>query len=420
MCKVWRYLMLILALTGAFLILSGVVAIPSRPVIAQSVYIDSPKTSSDGAMHGVTLQRSRVYNSRGLSEPTSLLWQTERLFVLKQGATFSGQMGTISYFGWLPTDYGVSHPFIVDNTIYFTLSVGDSYLYALDINTGKDRKRFRLKDVSLSPPAIAGQVVYLGRSDGGFLALDRTTGEIKWQIERKEYQFDVTAPLIADGVLYFGGAQRIHQSGVRPDGTVHALDAGTRREQWTVRIKGVPTSAAIAGELICFGDMDRQLFALDRKTGQEKWRFKAGSNVGSPAVMGDSVYFRDESGNLYRINLASGQLQWKATAIKAQTQLALDNGIVYFGGKDNSVYAVGVDNGAEKWRFKTNGACSSPVLANGVVYFVCADKMIYAVNASTGQEKWHYKSKNAISMSPLIGDGVMYFLDESGYMYAMH
>jgi outer membrane protein assembly factor BamB len=149
-------------------------------------------------------------------------------------------MGTISYFGWLPTDYGVSHPILTEGVIYFTLSVGDGYLYALDANTGKDKKRFRVKNVALSPPAIAGELVYLGTSDGSVFAIDRNTGEAKWQITRKDYHFDVTAPMVADGLLYFGGAKQVYSNNTRPDGSLHAVDIQTVQERWTFKIKGVP------------------------------------------------------------------------------------------------------------------------------------------------------------------------------------
>lgn len=389
-------------------------------VKAQSLLVDTASKSSDGTMQGVNLQRTRVYNSKGLTAPKSQSWQTEKLFTLKESISFSGQMGSLSYFGWLPTGFGTSHPILIEGAIYFTLSVENGYLFTLDAATGKEKKTIRIKNVALSPPAIAGELIYLGGSDGSFFAMNRNTGEVKWQIAKKGYAFNVTAPTVADNMLYFGGAQFGVSMNGRPDGTVHALDIDKQQQKWLFKTKGIPTSAAVSGDLILFGDMDKQLFGLDRNTGREKWRFKAAADVKSPAIMGEDVYFPDESGNLYRVELKTGQLQWKSTKVKAQGALALYNGLVIFSGQNNSVYAVDAITGNDKWVFQAANSCGSPVVANGAVYFACSDKTIYSIDALTGEKKWLYKSKNDVLLTPLIGDGVMYFLDNSGYMFAVH
>ena len=211
---------------------------------AQSININSASKSSNDTVRGINLQRTRVHNSKGVEMPKSIRWQTNKLFVLKESIHFSSKMGTISYYGWLLTSQGISHPILIDGTIYFTSSLGNGYLYSLNADTGKEKKTLKIKDVALSPPAIAGDIIFLGGSDGSLRAVNRNTGETKWHIEKKGYSFNVAELMVADNILYFGGAQFTINGNERQEGTVHALDLGKGEQKWMFKIKGIPTSAA--------------------------------------------------------------------------------------------------------------------------------------------------------------------------------
>ncbi len=401
---------------GLSLLRGNQVAKPSAPL------------SSEGAMAGVTLQMTRVYSTKSAAQPTTVVWKSRKLFKLTRMESYSGQMGkpgdSIEYFGWYPTYFGYSVPVFKDDTVYFSLFVGDGYFFALDSKTGEDKKNLILRNTQLSPLAVAGDQVFMGTSDGNLRSLDRRTGKTKWQLARKDYRFDLTAPLVANGVLFLGGAQNIVQGSMpinaRPSCTFHALDADSGQPIWMVKVKGVPTSPAVDAGTIYFGDDDRHLFALDTKTGTERWRFGAGDSVRSLCVSQDAVYCSDARGDLYAVDKKTGSLIWKANkAGKVYTALALDKGLVYYGGKDPFIHAIDAKTGEERWKFKAAGPCSAPVIADGVLYCASADRNLYAIDCSTGQEKWKYKCQNTLSLSPLITDNAIYVLDDDGYMWAL-
>jgi outer membrane protein assembly factor BamB len=58
-------------------------------------------------------------------------------------------------------------------------------------------------------------------------------------------------------------------------------------------------------------------------------------------------------------------------------------------------------------------------VANGIIYSATPDKALFAVDAETGQEKWRYKTKRPLYAPPIVGDGVIYFLDEEGFISAL-
>jgi outer membrane protein assembly factor BamB len=93
--------------------------------------------------------------------------------------------------------------------------------------------------------------------------------------------------------------------------------------------------------------------------------------------------------------------------------------LIYHGGINGDLFAVDADTGKQKWRYSTTQPCLSPVVANGMVYSATPDKVIFAVNAETGQEKWRFKTKHPLYGPPVVGDGVIYFLDEEGSISAL-
>lgn len=376
--------------------------------------------SSAGTMPGVTLQRTRVYSVKSPNEPKTIVWKSRKLFMLRRAQSFSGEMGSLYYFGSFPTDYSYTSPIIGSDTIYFSLFVGDGYLFALDSQTGAEKKTLKLKNASVSSLAVAGDYVFMGTSDGSIRSIDRNSWQLKWQVLRDDYRFDVTSPAVADGVLILGGARRIKQQYSRADGTLHALNAMSGEQSWMVKVEGVASSPAVDEGNVYFADEDTNLFALDLKTGTKKWSFKAATNIRNQAVSGDRVYFSDERGDLYSVDKNTGRLVWKADKIRpVRATVALENGVLYCSGRDNSVYAIDTNTGAERWLFETRKVCSTPVIAGSLLCFVSADRFLYAVDATTGQEKWKYKCQNEVLGSPTVTDDTIYLLDEEGYMFGL-
>lgn len=376
--------------------------------------------SSDGTMTDVTLGRTRASQTKGPPDPATIVWKSKKLFTLKRSQWTIVQFesdanGGVSRF---QTDFDYSAPVATEDAIYFSLSVGDGFFYMLDSGTGEERKILKLRDVSVSPVAIAGDQAFFGTSDGTFRSVDRKTGQERWKVARKDYRFDVTSPVIAGGVLLFGGAKELaHPS--RSEGTVHALEASTGRQIWMVKIIGAASSPAVHNGTVYFGDQDRHFFALDLKSGSEKWKLKASGNVRTHAASEGRVYF-SAGGDLFAADGTTGRLLWRARkAGKVGTALAFDGNLIYYGGRDGFVYAVEGTGGDEEWRFKLGGACSAPVVAGGALYFASADQSLYSLDAATGRLRWKYPWQSPLSISPVISDGKIYVLDDAGTLSAL-
>ena len=103
-----------------------------------------PGDHAKGAMFRANLQRTGVYNTKGIHQLTELKWKFK-------------------------TEDVDSSPAIADGVVYFGSLDGN--LYAVDIKTGQEKWKFKTKYWVLSSPAIADGVVYFGSFDGNLYAV---------------------------------------------------------------------------------------------------------------------------------------------------------------------------------------------------------------------------------------------------------
>src|SRR2546423_1727810 len=183
----------------------------------------------------------------------------------------------------------IASPAIADGVVY--IPSADSYLYAIDQETGKEKWKYKSRMPIASSPAIADGVLYFVSSAGSLGALDIATGKIKWALpteyERKfeaknlhglppeaqtipdAWDIFTSSPAVANGKVFFGSG----------DGNVYAADAQTGVLQWKFGTKDVVhASPAVVGNTLYIGSWDSYLYALDTETGLEKWSFKTGED----------------------------------------------------------------------------------------------------------------------------------------------
>lgn len=385
--------------------------------------IATPSNSSDGTMPYANLQHTRYFDTNGVYKPKEMFWQSRKLFSLKTSTSYSGQMGPISYFGWLPTGYTFSEPIIANDTLYFSAFLGDGILFSLDTKTGKERWRYKQSNDFLSVATIAGNSVYIGDEKGIFYALDVATSKEKWRYKANNRRFHLTLAAVVDGIVYFNSAEGYNPEGgsfaFNSDENLYALDAQTGQEKWVFHGKGILTSPAIFNDTIFVTTKAGFLYAIDRNSGQEKWKFKANASFYSATATSKAVYFFDDDGWLYAVDSADGKQKWKTNKpTKILTGITVSNGLIFFSGQQFGAYAIDAETGQEKWSFGSRKLCLAPVSAKNVVYFTCEDEL-YAFEPTTGQQLWKFKSPVGVISAPAVKDGVLYFVSKDGYAFTL-
>ncbi|MFN8590970.1 MAG: PQQ-binding-like beta-propeller repeat protein [Thermomicrobiales bacterium] len=231
-------------------------------------------------------------------------------------------------------------------------------VFALDPRTGREHWRF-LAPARFGPLAVSGETVYIP-SDHGLFALDRATGQKRWQA-RFSPQTGVVPVVARDTVVFAGEEVTSGKTGV------FALDAASGALRWG---KGLPISpgtragAAVANDAVyittweapkdnlALGIPTIRAFAL--ASGEQRWMRRIGSSarpvaigagtVTTPVIAGGNVLFgvsvRTPApgapvnvDGVYAVDTAKGAVLWHA----APTTPVRSAPAVY----DGTVYAMG-------------------------------------------------------------------------------
>jgi outer membrane protein assembly factor BamB len=159
-------------------------------------------------------------------------------------------------------------PTVADGLVYIGLN--DGALYALDADDGEDIWRFQPDieawdgieegGMSFNEPAVVDGVVFVGtgvdfdevEGDTYLFAIDAETGEERWRYEVGDPVR--MQPAIADGVAYAGDLT----------GQVHAVDTETGEALWTFALDGElgPDSPVVVDGVLFITDRDGSLYAI--------------------------------------------------------------------------------------------------------------------------------------------------------------
>jgi eukaryotic-like serine/threonine-protein kinase len=310
----------------------------------------------------------------------------------------------------------VASPVMADGVVYIPSM--DSYLYAIDQETGKEKWKYKSRMPIASSPAVAGGLLYFVSSSGGLAALEISTGKVKWvlptEYERKfeaknlhgypsaaqtipdAWDIFTSSPAVANGKVFFGAG----------DGNIYAADAQTGVLQWKFATKDVVhTSPAVVGNTVYVGSWDSYLYALDTETGLEKWSFKTGEDptihnqVGfqsSPAVVDGTVYVGCRDAHVYALDAASGRKKWDYPTSKSWVigTPAVRDGMVYVGTSDSARFmALDAKTGRLRFNFDAKAYIfSSAALAGDLAYVGDHNGRLYAIDTKSGKLAWQFQT----------------------------
>jgi outer membrane protein assembly factor BamB len=276
-------------------------------------------------------------------------------------------------------DVFLSSPVVVQDSVYF--GSGDGHLYALDIESGNLKWKFKTGDVVHASPAYADGVLYLGSWDSFFYAVEAATGKEKWRFHggedpliHNQVGFQSSAA-VAEGVVYVGCR----------DSNLYALEAATGKEKWRVNneMSWVITSPAVTQGKVFFATSDSSLYhVVDAATGKPVLRQEDKAYMfSSPTVVGDVVLIGVLNGTLEARDLKSGELLWDF-----QTEVSKQNkGWVLTADRKFNASMLYYSNWREapvvatERQFNIGAIFSSPLVVNGVVYFGSTDGNLYAI-----------------------------------------
>ncbi len=170
----------------------------------------------------------------------------------------------------------------------------DAVLRGVRIRDGVEVRRFDSGAYTAASPVISGGTLFYGTFDNEVLAVDASSGRLRWRYQHPERHFPFYASAAAAGELVIVAGR---------DKLVHALDRETGEARWTFRARArFDASPAVAGGRVYAGNADGRLYVLDLESGEKLSEFHAGAPImGSPAISGDRIVFGTQDGTLFAL-----------------------------------------------------------------------------------------------------------------------
>lgn len=276
--------------------------------------------------------------------------------------------------------------------LYFGNSLG--YCKAVDKVTGELRWQFKTDAMLFSRPAVADKYIVLPTSDKRLVWLDKKSGI-------KKYQYDADGPYVADGVVR-GGV--LYQGGYK---TFQAWDIKRHRLLWHYDSINNYCQAApvVDGGDVVFGAWDTYLRSLNSRTGALQWQWNNGRNVNLyspgnvvPVVTPDHVVIVAPDRVTTAIDRKSGVQLWREkndNKVRESLGRSVDGKVAYAKTMDGELVAMSTgDNYQLLWKVDLGfGYEHAPCIVlehDGYIYCGSRRGMLAVVNASTHELVFTY------------------------------
>src|SRR5512138_2325545 len=318
---------------------------------------------------------------------------------------------------WKPEERG---GVAVDPTTKLVLfGTRDGWLHAVRPD-GTVAWEFRGAGGPFGPPAIEGDTVYVGSSDGRLYAVAIATGVERWRYQAGE---DLsTRPAVARGAVFVASLED----------TLFCVDVASGAWKWHHRRETKAASgftiygaaSALAGpDAVYAAYSDGFAAALDPATGAARWEKQIAPSadhldVDALALDAGRLYAAAYSGAVLAVDPRTGDVVWKASAPGA-SRVVVDGGLVV-AVTATSVQAFSLANGAAAWTTPLHGSPQgAPVAAGKWLLVPSGDQGLRWLEAATGRPLRVFDPGSGASGSPAVLGGRVYVLSNGGDLYAL-
>ncbi|WP_417250704.1 PQQ-binding-like beta-propeller repeat protein [Celeribacter sp.] len=295
----------------------------------------------------------------------------------------------------------------------------------------------RAGDANGGTLAIDNGTVYATTGYGELVALDLTSGGVKWR--QKIDAAGASGVTVFEGVVYVTGADGRAWAVETDDGRVRWQLSGT--ESVTSRI-GAATPA-LTSKYAIFPFASGDLVAAFRKGGVRAWSASlAGSRKGvvyaetsditaDPVIKGDTFYVGNQAGRFGAFAVEGGARIWTASE-GAYSPASVVGGSVFIVTDRNELVRLDASNGERIWgqqlplyttdkprKRKGVYAHYGPIAAGGRLWVASSDGALRGFAPESGQLVTQIALPAPAASDPIVVGGVMYLLLATGELAAL-
>jgi outer membrane protein assembly factor BamB len=276
--------------------------------------------------------------------------------------------------------------------LYATNGVGE--VKALNADTGEVLWKVKPAGPLRGSPTIAFGQLFVMTQDNQLISLNTQDGSLIWDESGSNTQsgvFGVAAPAAGQGTIVAG-----YSSG---ELTAYRYENG--RSLWSDALARTNISTTVgsitdidadpiidSGRVYALGQGGR-MAAYELVTGQRIWELNL-AGISTPAIAGEWIFTLTDDGRLLAIARSSGRVRWIS-----QLQRYRDEE-----DKKGPIFWTG------------------PVLAGGQLWVASSRGEVWKVSAGEGSATLFADIGQPVSLAPVVADGMLYLLDDSGTIHA--
>ena len=281
---------------------------------------------------------------------------------------------------------------IANGRVYATNGVGE--VIALNAENGTEIFKVQPAGPLRGSPTLAFGQIYVMTQDNQIFALDANTGEQVWQESGSSTQagvFGVAAPAAGQGTVLAGYSS----------GELSAYRYENGRTLWADALARTSISTAVgtltdidadpiidSGRVYALGQGGR-MAAYELVTGQRIWELNL-AGISTPAIAGEWIFTLTDDARLLAIARSTGKVRWISQLQRYKDEEDREGPIFWTG----------------------------PVLAGGNLWVASSRGALYKVSTGEGSATLYRDIDNPVSLPPVVADGTLYILDDSGRIHA--
>ncbi|NBC35842.1 PQQ-binding-like beta-propeller repeat protein [Novosphingobium sp. FSY-8] len=297
--------------------------------------------------------------------------------------TVGGSLSEVVFGGGASYDKGV---------LYVTSGVGE--VAALDAKTGAQKWKVKPAGPLRGSPTVAFGSVFVMTQSNGIFALNAADGVLQWQESASvgiTSVFGVAAPAAGQGSVVAGFST----------GELIAYRYENGRTLWNDALSRTSLSTSVGaltdidadpiidnGRVYALGQGGR-MAAYDLFTGMRIWELNL-AGISTPAIAGEWIFTLTDEAKLLCIARSTGKVRWVA-------QLARYKNVKK---KEGMIYWTG------------------PVLAGDRLWVTNSQGEVHMISAMDGVDAKYGEVSAPVSLAPIVANGIMYILDDSGRITA--
>ncbi len=266
---------------------------------------------------------------------------------------------------------------------YLFVGGNNGKMYSVDLGTGEIVWVFETKSELVSEPLLHKGVLYFISGSQSLYAVDAGTGKQVWIHNRQDTSNSMTvrggAKPAIDGETLFAGFS---------DGSLVAVSAKSGAELWEVilnrnsRFKDIDADPVVDGDFIFINSYDDKIYCLSKNKGEIIWSAPVGG-AGVPLVANDFVYVSSSQGDVVALSKKDGTEVWrKTTKLGVFTPPGLFENLLITGESQGKVLFLDKETGSTVGSFEPGrGVFSKPTVYRDSVYFISGEGNVYGLSA---------------------------------------